>query len=47
MKTYGVCRYISYPSLDGGECAASRPGRFTPWERAPAPHLIEGWEDLE
>jgi hypothetical protein len=28
--------------LDGGEWSASRPGRFTPWERAPDTHWIEG-----
>jgi hypothetical protein len=27
----------------GGEWSASRPGRFTPRERAPSTHWIEGW----
>jgi hypothetical protein len=41
-------------ALAGGEWSASRPGRFTPGERAPGAHLIGGWmnpraglEDLE
>jgi hypothetical protein len=39
--------YISTHSvtsaLDGGEWSASRPGRFTPKERAPATNCIGGW----
>jgi hypothetical protein len=30
-------------ALDGGEWSASRPGRFTPKERAPGIHWIGGW----
>jgi hypothetical protein len=30
-------------ALDGGEWSASRPGRFTPKERAPAAPWIGGW----
>jgi hypothetical protein len=30
-------------ALDGGEWLASRPGRFTLRERAPATHWIGGW----
>jgi hypothetical protein len=30
-------------ALAGGERSASRPGRFTPGERAPGTHWIEGW----
>jgi hypothetical protein len=30
-------------ALDGGEWSASRPGRFTPRERAPRTHFIGGW----
>jgi hypothetical protein len=30
-------------ALDGDECSASRPGRFTPKERAPGTHWIVGW----
>jgi hypothetical protein len=30
-------------ALDGGEWSASRPGRFTPRERAPGTHWIRGW----
>jgi hypothetical protein len=29
-------------ALDGGECSASRPGRFTPGEKAPGTHWIGG-----
>jgi hypothetical protein len=25
------------------ECSISRPGRFTPWERAPGTHWVGGW----
>jgi hypothetical protein len=30
-------------ALDGGEWSASRPGRFTPGERASSTHWIKGW----
>jgi hypothetical protein len=30
-------------ALGGGEWSASRPGRFTPRERAPDTHWIGGW----
>jgi hypothetical protein len=30
-------------ALDGGEWSDSRPGRFTPRERAPGTHWIGGW----
>jgi hypothetical protein len=30
-------------ALDEGEWSASRPGRFTPRERAPGTHWIGGW----
>jgi hypothetical protein len=33
-------------ALVGGEWSTSRPGRFTPWERAPGTHWIGGWVDL-
>jgi hypothetical protein len=43
----GECRYSSThsltPGLDGGQLSASRPGRFTPKERAPGTHWIGGW----
>jgi hypothetical protein len=29
--------------LDGGECLASRPGRFTPGKKPPGTRGIEGW----
>jgi hypothetical protein len=49
MKTYGgvdVQIHISLTSaLAGGEWSASRPGRFTPRERAPSTHWIGGWVD--
>jgi hypothetical protein len=32
-------------ALDGGEWSASRPGRFTPRERAPCTNWIGGWVD--
>jgi hypothetical protein len=41
-------RYIVAPQflisvLDGSECSASRPGRFTSTERAPGSYWIGGW----
>jgi hypothetical protein len=45
MKTYWEWRYSFTRSLtsalNGGEWSASRPGRFTPRERAPGAHSIE------
>jgi hypothetical protein len=32
-------------TLVGGEWSASRPCRFTPWERAPGTPVIGGWVD--
>jgi hypothetical protein len=47
MKVYlGVDALINVflPSaLDGSDWSASRPGRFTPGERAPGTHCIGGW----
>jgi hypothetical protein len=47
MKAYGgVDVYIHVfltSALAGGEWSASRPGRFTPEERAPGTHWIGGW----
>jgi hypothetical protein len=45
MKTYwGVeVRILDLGTLDGGEWSVSRPGRFTPRERAPVIHWIRGW----
>jgi hypothetical protein len=46
MKAYWEWRYNTYSltsALDGGEWSASRPGRFTPRERAPGTHCIGGW----
>jgi hypothetical protein len=49
MKAYGgVDVYILIfmtSILAGGEWSVSRPGRFTPWERAPGTHWIGGWVD--
>jgi hypothetical protein len=46
MKAYWGWRYNYTHSLssalDGGEWSASRPGRFTPRERAPGTHWIRG-----
>jgi hypothetical protein len=43
----GELRYSSTHSLtsavDGGEWSTSRPGRFTPRERAPGTHWVGGW----
>jgi hypothetical protein len=33
-------------ALAGGEWSASRPGRFTPGERALGTHWLGGWVDL-
>jgi hypothetical protein len=48
MKAYGSgCIHIFLTSaLVGGEWSPSRPGRFTPGERAPGTHCIGGWVDL-
>jgi hypothetical protein len=47
MKAYGgvdVKIHIFFTSaLAGSEWSASRPGRFTPGERAPCTHWIKGW----
>jgi hypothetical protein len=44
MKTYLCTSTHSLTSaLDGGEWSASRPGRFTPRERATGTHWIGGW----
>jgi hypothetical protein len=38
-----VCMYVwLFTALDGGEWSDSRPGRFTPREKAPGTHWI-GW----
>jgi hypothetical protein len=34
-------------ALVGVEWSTSRPGRFTPGERAPGTHWIGGWVDLK
>jgi hypothetical protein len=49
MKTYGVVdvhhRVFLTSAIVRNEWRASRPGRFTPEERAPATHWIDGWMD--
>jgi hypothetical protein len=45
----GVDVYIQIfliSALVGGEWSTSRPGSFTPGERAPGTHWIGGWVDL-
>jgi hypothetical protein len=50
MKAYGgsdVQIHIFLTStLVGGECSASRPGRFTPGKEALCSHFIGHWVDL-
>jgi hypothetical protein len=48
MKAYGSgCIHIFLASaLVGGEWSTSRPGRFTPGERAPGTHWTGGWVDF-
>jgi hypothetical protein len=47
MKTYGgvdvYTRVFLTSALVGRELSASRPGRFTPGERAAGAHWIGGW----
>jgi hypothetical protein len=47
MKTYGGVHVWIHvfliSALVGGEWSASRPGRFTPEERAPGTQWIGGW----
>jgi hypothetical protein len=47
LGVLGEWRYSSTHSmtsaLDGEECSASRPGRFTQRERAPGTHWVGGW----
>jgi hypothetical protein len=46
MKAYGgvnIYIHIFLTSALVGEWSASRPGRFTPRERAPGTHWIGGW----
>jgi hypothetical protein len=45
MKAYWGMELHAFltSGLDGGEWSASRPGRFTPGERAPLTHWMGGW----
>jgi hypothetical protein len=46
MKAWGsggTAPFFLTSALDGGECSASRPCRFTPGERARGIHWIGGW----
>jgi hypothetical protein len=49
MKAYGGVNVLIHifltSTLAVGEWSASRPGRFTPEERAPGTHWIGGWVD--
>jgi hypothetical protein len=49
MKMYGgLDRYTQVfltSAPVGGEWSASRPGRFTPGEKVPGNHWVEGWVD--
>jgi hypothetical protein len=49
MRTCGEWRYSSTVREVGArwERSASRPGRFTPGERAPGTHWIADWVDLK
>jgi hypothetical protein len=46
MKTFGLVDAYTHVFLTSalvGEWSVSRPGRFTPGERAPGTHWIGGW----
>jgi hypothetical protein len=47
MKAYGgvdvLIHVFLFLALVGGEWSASRPGRFTPGERACGTHWVGGW----
>jgi hypothetical protein len=43
MPWHGIAAPFLTSALDGGEWLASRPGRFTPGERAPNKHWTGGW----
>jgi hypothetical protein len=46
MKTYSsgdIAPPFMSSALDGGECSASRPGRFIPRERASGTDWTGGW----
>jgi hypothetical protein len=45
MKAYRGVKVFLTSALVGGEWLASRPGRFTPGERAPGTHWIGGCVD--
>jgi hypothetical protein len=49
MKAYcesgGIAHAFLTSALDRGEWSVSRPGRFTPSERAPGTHWIRSWVD--
>jgi hypothetical protein len=42
----GIAPPFLTSALDGSECSASHPGRFTTKERAPGTHWIGGWVGL-
>jgi hypothetical protein len=43
MGSRGIAPSFLSSALDGGKWSASRPGRFTPRERAPGTHWIGAW----
>jgi hypothetical protein len=45
MGSGGIAPPFLTLKLDGDEWSASRPGRFTPGERAPGSDWIGGWVD--
>jgi hypothetical protein len=45
MGSEGRAPQFFMSALDGDEWSASRPFRFTPWERAPDTHWIGGLVD--
>jgi hypothetical protein len=47
MRSGGIVPSFLTSAVGGGEWSASRLGRFTPGERAPAIHLLESWVGLE
>jgi hypothetical protein len=45
LESGGMTTHFFTSALDGGEWSASRPGRYTPRERAPGTLWIGGWVD--
>jgi hypothetical protein len=47
MGSGGIVPQFLTLALDGGEWSVSRPGRFTPGERAPNAHWVRDWVGSE